>query len=84
MMEILSFTPPQQPQGVTFEREPECLFVPWFALQRQAVVTGAVEKVEDGLAEEYFDPDHSRANWEHGHPSKAKSWILEKPLETAS
>ena len=31
-----------------------CLHFPWFALQRQAVVTGAVERVEDGLAEEYF------------------------------
>ena len=27
---------------------------PWFALQRQVLITGVVEKVEDGLAEEYF------------------------------
>ena len=34
-----------------------CLHFPWFALQRQVIVTGIVEKVADSMAEEYF---HSR------------------------
>ena len=31
-----------------------CMHFPWFALQRQVIVTGRVEKVADDIAEEYF------------------------------
>jgi len=31
-----------------------CMHFPWFALQRQVIVTGKVEKIETGRAEEYF------------------------------
>ncbi len=42
-------------KAAQLERNPKaCLHFPWFALQRQVLITGVVEKVEDGLAEEYF------------------------------
>ena len=31
-----------------------CMHFPWFALQRQVIVTGRVEKIETGRAEGYF------------------------------
>jgi pyridoxamine 5'-phosphate oxidase len=31
-----------------------CIHFPWFALQRQVIVTGIVEKIESSQAEEYF------------------------------
>jgi pyridoxamine 5'-phosphate oxidase len=31
-----------------------CMHFPWFALQRQVIVTGKVEKIESERAEEYF------------------------------
>ena len=33
-----------------------CMHFPWFALQRQVVVTGKVEKIDACRAEEYFLP----------------------------
>ena len=42
-------------KAAQLKRNPKaCLHFPWFALQRQVLITGVVEKVEDGLAEEYF------------------------------
>lgn len=53
--QFVFYTNFQSRKSLHLENNPNaCLHFPWFALQRQVVVTGLVEKVSNDRAEEYF------------------------------
>ena len=53
--QFVFYTNYQSRKSSHLENNPNtCMHFPWFALQRQVIVTGKVEKIETGRAEEYF------------------------------
>ncbi len=53
--QFVFYTNYQSRKSSHLENNPNtCMHFPWFALQRQVIVTGMVEKIETGQAEEYF------------------------------
>lgn len=53
--QFVFYTNYQSRKSSHLENNPNtCMHFPWFALQRQVIVTGMVEKIETGRAEEYF------------------------------
>jgi pyridoxamine 5'-phosphate oxidase len=53
--QFVFYTNYQSRKSSHLENNPNtCMHFPWFALQRQVIVTGKVEKIESERAEEYF------------------------------
>tara|TARA_B100000212_G_C27335675_1_gene516732 strand:- start:122 stop:769 length:648 start_codon:yes stop_codon:yes gene_type:complete len=71
-------------KAAQLERNPKaCLHFPWFALQRQVLITGVVEKVEDELAEEYFRSRPSSSKLGAWASSQSDPLDSRETLETA-
>ena len=58
-----------------------CMHFPWFALQRQVVVTGKVEKLKRTALRNTFFPVRWKVSWVPGHPVKVSGWILANHLK---
>ena len=72
--QFVFYTNFQSRKSLHLENNPNaCLHFPWFALQRQVVVTGLLKKFLTIGQKSILNPVRCRVAWGHGHPVKAKN-----------